>query len=228
MRRTPAATPPSDVTANRPMSPVARTWVPPHSSWLTSAHGDHAHRVAVLLAEERHRAGGDRLVRALHLGRHRDVGQDVLVDQVLDRRARSSADSAVKCAKSKRSRSGATSEPACLTCAPSVCRSAACSRWVAVWLRRVASRVSTSTVGLDGRAGGQHALGDLHLVQARPARHAHHARHARRAAAALQRALVGHLAAGLEVEGRLGQRRRSPPRRRSARTSPTGRCGTAR
>ena len=36
MRRTPAATPPSDVTAKRPMSPVARTWVPPHSSWLTS------------------------------------------------------------------------------------------------------------------------------------------------------------------------------------------------
>ena len=35
MRRTPAATPVSWVTANRPMSPVARQWVPPHSSMLT-------------------------------------------------------------------------------------------------------------------------------------------------------------------------------------------------
>ncbi|CFU02720.1 Uncharacterised protein [Bordetella pertussis] len=32
MRRTPAATPPSDTTLNRPMSPVRRTCVPPHSS----------------------------------------------------------------------------------------------------------------------------------------------------------------------------------------------------
>ena len=34
MRRTPAATPPSETIANRPMSPVARTCVPPHSSTL--------------------------------------------------------------------------------------------------------------------------------------------------------------------------------------------------
>ena len=34
MRRTPAATPPSDVIENRPMSPVAAQWVPPHSSML--------------------------------------------------------------------------------------------------------------------------------------------------------------------------------------------------
>ena len=34
MRRTPAATPLSDAIAKRPMSPVARTCVPPHSSVL--------------------------------------------------------------------------------------------------------------------------------------------------------------------------------------------------
>ena len=35
------------------------------------------------------------------------------------------------CEKSKRSRSGATSEPFCATCVPSRSRKAACSRWVA-------------------------------------------------------------------------------------------------
>ena len=56
-----------------------------------------------------------------------------------------SAVSAASCAKSNRSRSGETSEPPCLTCGPSTWRSAACSRWVAVWLRRVASRAASST-----------------------------------------------------------------------------------
>ena len=51
--------------------------------------------------------------------------------------------SALKCAKSKRRRSGATSEPACLTCGRGPARSAAWSRCVAVWLRRVAARRRT-------------------------------------------------------------------------------------
>ena len=34
MRRTPAATPPSDTIVKKPMSPVARQWVPPQSSML--------------------------------------------------------------------------------------------------------------------------------------------------------------------------------------------------
>jgi hypothetical protein len=49
-----------------------------------------------------------------------------------------------KCAKSKRSRSGCTSEPACLTCLPSSSRSAQCSKCVAVWLRAVRARISAS------------------------------------------------------------------------------------
>ena len=44
------------------------------------------------------------------------------------------------CEKSKRSRSGATSEPFCATCVPSTWRSASCRRWVAEWLARVAER----------------------------------------------------------------------------------------
>ena len=36
MRRTPAAIPASETILNRPMSPAARTWVPPHNSMLTS------------------------------------------------------------------------------------------------------------------------------------------------------------------------------------------------
>ena len=47
--------------------------------------------------------------------------------------------------KSKRSRSGATSEPFCVTCSPRRRRSASCSRWVAEWLARSAARRSPST-----------------------------------------------------------------------------------
>ncbi|MNT42021.1 hypothetical protein D3C72_1784190 [compost metagenome] len=50
-----------------------------------------------------------------------------------------------KCEKSKRRRSGATSEPFCCTWVPSTSRRAACSRWVAEWLRMVAPRRSPST-----------------------------------------------------------------------------------
>ena len=53
----------------------------------------------------------------------------------------SSALTGFGCEKSKRSRSGATSEPFCATCVPSVCRSASCSRCVAEWLARMAVRL---------------------------------------------------------------------------------------
>ena len=58
--------------------------------------------------------------------------------------AMSSAVSAVGCEKSNRRRSAATSEPFCVTCAPSRLRSAAWARWVAEWLARIASRRATS------------------------------------------------------------------------------------
>ena len=45
---------------------------------------DHAHGVAVLLAEERRRTSGDRVLRILHLGLDACVLQDLLVDDLLD------------------------------------------------------------------------------------------------------------------------------------------------
>ena len=54
-RRMPAATPPSATILKRPMSPVRCTCVPPQSSRLR-ADVEHAHLVAVLLAEQHHRA----------------------------------------------------------------------------------------------------------------------------------------------------------------------------
>ena len=62
MRRTPAATPLSPRNLKRPMSPVRCTCVPPHSSIENVAHLQHAHAVAVLVAEERQRAALDRVV----------------------------------------------------------------------------------------------------------------------------------------------------------------------
>ena len=84
MRRTPAATPLSWVITKKPMSPVARTCVPPHSSRLKPGHRHDADAIAVLLAEERHRAGRHRLLRRSHLGLHRRVAVDLLVDDPLD------------------------------------------------------------------------------------------------------------------------------------------------
>ena len=58
MRRTLAALEPSLTILNTPISAVERTCVPPHSSreYVAVADLDHPHDVAVLLAEQRHRA----------------------------------------------------------------------------------------------------------------------------------------------------------------------------
>ena len=55
-------------------------------------------------------------------------------------------------AMSKRSRSGATSEPFCATWSPRTWRSASCSRWVAEWLARVAERRRVVDRELDRHA----------------------------------------------------------------------------
>ena len=47
-------------------------------------HGDHPHALAVLLAEQRHRAGGNRLLRRAFLGFHRLVPEDMLVDEAFN------------------------------------------------------------------------------------------------------------------------------------------------
>ena len=61
MRRTPAAMPLSDRILNRPMSPARPTCVPPHSS-VRKPELEHADAIAVLVAEERERAGRDGVV----------------------------------------------------------------------------------------------------------------------------------------------------------------------
>ena len=77
-RRTPAATPPSDTILNRPMSPVRDTWVPPQSS--READIQHAHGVAVFLAEQRHGAALDRVVIGHDLRHGGLIGQDLGID----------------------------------------------------------------------------------------------------------------------------------------------------
>ena len=65
------------------MSPVRSTWVPPHSSRLKIRRPRRA-LVAVLFAEQRHRAGLQGLVEIHHVGVHFAVGEDLLIDQPLD------------------------------------------------------------------------------------------------------------------------------------------------
>ena len=76
----------------------------------------------------------------------------------------SAAVSGVKCEKSKRRRSGATSEPFCAACSPSTRRSAKCRRWVALWLRRMASRRAASTASVTRSPAAQRALEHLAVV----------------------------------------------------------------
>ena len=84
IRRTPEPTEPSERIANGPISAVERTCVPPQSSRENAVDLDHAHEVAVLLAEEHHRAELPRLVDRRRERAHRDVLEDLLVDDPLD------------------------------------------------------------------------------------------------------------------------------------------------
>ena len=210
MRRTPAATPLSATMTKRPMSPVARTCVPPHSSTLkpgidttrtrspyfspNSAIAPAAIASCVFFTSVC--TGVFRRICSLTM---RSISSDC------------SRVTALKCTKSKRSRSGATSEPACLTCGPSTCRSAACSRCVAVWLRRVASRDRRRPQPSRDRAVPASPLCDVRrrAAAASPARTTPVT--LRLAAEARQIVPdVRHLSAGLEVERRLAPGRRKP------------------
>ena len=76
---------PSETILIGPMSPVARTWVPPHSSRLLRARLQDAHHVAVLVAEEGDGAHASR-PRPWYVSyaAHRVVGQHLAVGQLLD------------------------------------------------------------------------------------------------------------------------------------------------
>ena len=83
MRRTPCATPPSDVSTKKAMSPVRATCVPPQNSF-DSRHADDAHGVAVLLAEEGDRAGLLGVGDGQHLRVGGGVGAHARVHEALD------------------------------------------------------------------------------------------------------------------------------------------------
>ncbi len=69
---------------NGPMSPVARDVSTAAQLDAESGNRDDPDTIAVLLAEERHRAVTNRVLGAPHLGVHRRVAVDVLVDHALD------------------------------------------------------------------------------------------------------------------------------------------------
>ena len=86
MRRTLAALEVSLWMWKRPISAVERTCVPPHSSreYVALADLHHPHDLAVLLAEQRHRAEPPGLLQRRRDRAHGVVGEDPLVHAVLD------------------------------------------------------------------------------------------------------------------------------------------------
>ena len=129
------------------MSPVARQCVPPHSSMLKP--GTDTTRTVSPYFSPNSAIAPPAIASSV---RFTSVCTGVLTNtcEFTMRSISSSCSRGIgeKCTKSKRSRSGATSDPACFTCEPSTLRSAAWSRCVAVWLRRVASRRASSTTAV--------------------------------------------------------------------------------
>ena len=126
------------------MSPVRETCVPPQNS-RERADVEHAHLVAVLLAEQHHRARLLRLLDRHDLRARRRVLQDLGVHprfHLADLARRSSACRARSRSASCRRR---PASPFCCTCAPSTSRSALCMRCVTEWLRMVRARSAMST-----------------------------------------------------------------------------------
>ena len=115
------------------MSPVARTCVPPHSSVLNEPSPTATTRTLSPYFSPNSAMAPEAIASCVL--RTAVLTGSFFRMAALTIRSTSSNCSGVtaeKCWKSKRRRSGATSEPACLTCGPSTLRSAACSRWVAV------------------------------------------------------------------------------------------------
>ena len=147
MRRTPAATPDSATILNRPMSPVALTCVPPHSSWVLPMLSTRT--VSPYFSP-------NSIIAPVFCASSIDISCATV--PALPRisaltiasiwRICASVTGAL-CAKSKRVRSGVTSEPFCCTCVPSTSRSALCIRWVALWLRTMRARRSPSTLAVN-------------------------------------------------------------------------------
>ena len=144
-RRTPEPIDDSPSSLTTPSCADRPVCVPPQSSRAQSPTRDDPHLVAVLLAEERHRAGADRLLLAHDLGVHRQVREHQVVDPRLDvvRAPRSAP------RRSPRSRTGSdrarSPSPAWVAVSPSASRNALCTMCVAVCARLIDRRRSTST-----------------------------------------------------------------------------------
>jgi hypothetical protein len=160
MRRTPAATPPSDDLEQADVAGAA-TWVPPHSSFdepmsSTRTSSPYFSPNSIMAP----------VFCASSIGHHarfgRGVGDDLVVDDALDARI-SSAVTGWVWAKSKRVLSGSTCEPFCCTWSPSTSRSALCIRWVAEWLRAVRRARQGVDLRRDAAADFQ-AAGAHHAV----------------------------------------------------------------
>ena len=136
--------PVSSVIWKKAMSPVRATCVPPQNSFdspivttrTVSPYFSPKNAIAPACLAS---AIGSTSVSAATFLRTRSLTRS-------STRCFSSSDSGAECEKSKRSRSGATSEPFWVTCVPSTWRSAQWRRCVAEWLRRMSSRRSASTV----------------------------------------------------------------------------------
>ena len=123
--------------------------------------------------------------------------------------ATSSALIGLGCEKSKRRRSGATSEPFCATCVPSTWRSASCSRCVAEWLARVAVRRAWSTISSTASPGLNAPFSTVPMCTIRSPSFFCVSRDAeQRALRPLDEPRVADLAAGLAIERRLVEHQR--------------------
>ena len=148
MRRTPEATPRSDTMRKPPISPVLRTWQPPQSSRLNPGTSTERTRSPYFSPNS---AMAPCAIASAY-GR-----SSILVATARETQSRTASSIASRSSsvsgrsnvKSKRRRSGCTSDPAWRTPSPSRWRSDAWSRWVAVWLRSVRRRSASSTASVS-------------------------------------------------------------------------------
>ena len=184
------------------MSPV-RAHVGAAAQFARTADVEHAHLVAVFLAEQRHGAQFLGVLDGHDARLGGGVGEDFGVDDVFH-----AADFLGRhrphCG---RSRSGScprsTSEPFCCTWPPSTSRRALCIRWVAEWLRMVRARAWAVHPGASRRCrrsacrssprrGGRTRRPGFSACPPR-----------RRCRARLQHAAIADLAAGFGIERRV-------------------------
>ena len=145
-RRTPAATALSPTTETRPISPVRRTCVPPQSSTEYGRGPLSPSLVPIETTRTSSPYFSPNSARAPDSRASSSPISRVTTGSFLSMMALAMSSTrgqlvggyGLGWAKSKRSRSGATSEPFCATWSPSTSRSASCSRCVAEWLARIA------------------------------------------------------------------------------------------